>query len=107
MAYGLSPPLPYPRAVKPSGRPPHILRLYTPRPLEQLEPETLADREHVHAVWREIAPLVRAADPQRYRSVCQALDLPDLPPKVLAQYVLRESRLALANPKRHRQRMAQ
>lgn len=107
MAYGLSPCLPYPRAVKPSGRPPHVLCLYTPRPLEQLELETLTDREHVHTVWRQVAPLVRAADPQRYRSVCQALDLPDLPLKVLAQYILRESRLALANPKRHRQRMAQ
>ncbi|WP_018467030.1 hypothetical protein [Calidithermus timidus] len=91
--------------MKTSGRPPHILCLYTPRPLEQLEPESLTDRERVYTVWRQVAPLVRAADPQRYRSVCQALELPDLPLKVLAQYVLRESRLALANPKR--QRMAQ
>lgn len=93
--------------MKDAGRPEPILRLYTPEALELLESEASLDGELVQAVWRCIAPLVRAADPERYRSVCQALELPGLPVSVLAQYILRESRLAMANPRRHHQRLMQ
>jgi hypothetical protein len=93
--------------VKDTGHPEPILRLYTPEALDLLESEAPVDGELVQAVWRRVAPLVRAADPERYRSVCQALELPGLPVSVLAEYILRESRMAMANPRRHHQRLAQ
>lgn len=93
--------------MKEAARPEPILRLYTPEVLERLEGEGCLDGELVRSVWLQVAPLVRAADPQRYRSVCQALELPGLPVSVLARYILRESRMAMAHPRQHRQRLAQ
>jgi hypothetical protein len=86
------------RLVKEAGYLP--LCLYTPEALQRLESGACLNAEAIRAVWRRVAPLVRAADPERYRSVCQALELPGLPPSVLAEYVLRESRMAMANPRR-------
>lgn len=89
------------------AHPQPILRLYTPEALERLESGAPLDAEAIQAVWHRVAPLVRAADPERYRSVCQALELPGLPLSVLAEYILRESRMAMANPRRHQRRLAQ
>lgn len=46
------------------------------------------------SLWHELAPLVRRADPLRYRCVVEALEQ-DLPFHVLVAYVHRESIRAL------------
>ena len=45
-------------------------------------------------LWHNLAPLVRRSDPQRYRSVLQAIEQ-DLPFQVLVAYIHRECVRAL------------
>ena len=63
-------------------------------PLKRFEEDHPQTRAALLSLWLPLAPLVRQADPQRYRSVQEALEQ-DLPFQVLVSYIHRECVRAL------------
>lgn len=76
------------------GRP-YILRMnVNADPLKRFEQAPPQSRAALLKLWGELAPEVRAADPERYRCIQEAL-AQDLPLPILVLYIFRESRRAL------------
>lgn len=74
---------------------PYLLKMNLPTdPLKRLEEAPPTSREGLLRLWAALAPRVRAADPARFFSVQEALEL-DIPLAVLVLYVFRECRRAL------------
>ncbi|WP_277188456.1 hypothetical protein [Meiothermus ruber] len=74
---------------------PHVIRMHAYlHPLHRFEAHPPQDRSALLRLWAELGPMVRLADPARYRSVQEALE-ENIPFPVLMLYVFRETRRAL------------
>jgi hypothetical protein len=70
-------------------------------PLKHFEETLPHGRDGLLKLWRDLAPMVRVADPSRYFSIEDAFQL-DIPFPVLSLYVFRECRRALEDAPNHR-----